>query len=246
MMRVRVRFAKHGKIRWTSHRDLARMWERALRRARLPVAYTEGFSPRPKVSFGLALPTGHESLAEYLDVELTERVETDALPPLLSSSLPTGVDALAAREAATSEGSLQHEVASCSWLLEVRGPGEHRLRELVDAAMSASSITVTRSRKGRQLRDDIRPAVLGLEVSGPGEAGVMLEAVLATQPRGVRPSELLGALGGVAAGSGAADQPTLELGRALRTHQWIDSDGARREPIPLGATDAAHALERAS
>jgi radical SAM-linked protein len=67
-MRVRLRFAKVGKVRWTSHRDVARMWERALRRIRLPLAYTQGFSPRPKVSFGLALSTGHESVAEYLDI----------------------------------------------------------------------------------------------------------------------------------------------------------------------------------
>ncbi len=56
VVRLRIRFAKMGRVRWTSHRDVARMWERALRRARLPMAYTEGFSPRPKLSFGLALP----------------------------------------------------------------------------------------------------------------------------------------------------------------------------------------------
>src|SRR5438094_8664069 len=69
-MKVRIRFSKLGKIRFTSHRDVARIWERALRRAALPVAYTEGFSPHPKLSFGLALSTGHESLGEYLDVDL--------------------------------------------------------------------------------------------------------------------------------------------------------------------------------
>src|SRR5690606_40985756 len=68
--RVRIRFSKLGKVRFTSHRDTARIWERALRRADLPVAYTEGFAPRPRVSFGLALPTGAESLGEYLDVDL--------------------------------------------------------------------------------------------------------------------------------------------------------------------------------
>ena len=57
-MRIRFRFSKLGKIRFTSQRDVARMWERALRRAGLPLAYTEGFSPRPQLSFGLALPTG--------------------------------------------------------------------------------------------------------------------------------------------------------------------------------------------
>src|SRR3954466_11109388 len=69
-MKVRIRFSKLGKVRFTSHRDVARIWERALRRAAVPVAYTEGFSPHPKLSFGLALSTGHESLGEYLDVDI--------------------------------------------------------------------------------------------------------------------------------------------------------------------------------
>ena len=69
-MRLRVRFTKLGKVRYTSHRDVARIWERAIRRVGLPVVYTEGFSPRPKVSFGLALPTGYESVGEYLDISV--------------------------------------------------------------------------------------------------------------------------------------------------------------------------------
>jgi radical SAM-linked protein len=66
-----VRFTKLGKVRFTSHRDVARLWERALRKAGVPVAYTGGFAPRPRLHFGLALPTGYESHAEYLDVDLT-------------------------------------------------------------------------------------------------------------------------------------------------------------------------------
>src|SRR5207253_6067075 len=90
--RVRVRFAKLGKVRWTSHRDVARMWERAFRRVQLPLAWTGGFSPRPKLSFGLALPTGAESLAEYLDLELAPDavVDLDDLPARLSPALPAG------------------------------------------------------------------------------------------------------------------------------------------------------------
>ena len=62
-MRLRVRYSKKGKVRFTSHRDVARIWERALRRVGLGMAYSQGFSPRPKMSFGLALSTGHESEA---------------------------------------------------------------------------------------------------------------------------------------------------------------------------------------
>ena len=73
---VRVRYAKRGKIRWISHRDVARAFERALRIEQLPLAFTLGFSPRPKVSFGLALSTGHESEVEYLDLVFSEEIET--------------------------------------------------------------------------------------------------------------------------------------------------------------------------
>src|SRR4029453_1185871 len=93
--RCRIRFAKRGKVRFTSHRDLARIWERALRRAEVPIAYTEGFSPRPKLSFGLALSTGHESEGEYLDVALRTAPGDDelaALPGRLAPALPDGVE----------------------------------------------------------------------------------------------------------------------------------------------------------
>ena len=94
--RLRLRFSKAGKIRFTSHRDVARMWERALRRSGLPVAYSQGFSPHPLVSFGLALPTGCESDGEYLDVRLgaARAGETPVaeLPAALSALLPEGIE----------------------------------------------------------------------------------------------------------------------------------------------------------
>src|SRR5579862_6211589 len=97
-LRVRFRFSKTGKIRFTSHRDVARMWERALRRSRLPVALSQGFSPHPLLSFGLALPTGCESHGEYLDARLESGgspsprdIPEDELPGLLTPLLPDGV-----------------------------------------------------------------------------------------------------------------------------------------------------------
>ena len=71
-MKLRLRYAKRGKVRFTSHRDTARIWERAMRRAGVPVATSAGFTPRPRLSFGLALPTGAESVAEYLDAEVLD------------------------------------------------------------------------------------------------------------------------------------------------------------------------------
>ena len=118
-MRLRIRFAKLGRVRWTSHRDVARMWERALRRARLPVAYTGGFSPRPKLSFGLALPTGCESMARVPRLALREPV----LPRTCTSAgqFPPadGVDVVAAGGPPEGAGSLQEEVTSCRWEIDV-------------------------------------------------------------------------------------------------------------------------------
>jgi radical SAM-linked protein len=123
MMRVRLRFSKLGKVRFTSHRDVARMWERALRRAELPVVYSEGFSPRPRLHFGLALSTGHESLAEYVDVDLVDEaaatLDIGQLPSRLTPALPTGIDVTAAAVLPGGTPSLQHAVTSCGWRISV-------------------------------------------------------------------------------------------------------------------------------
>ena len=231
-MRVRLRFAKLGKVRWTSHRDVARMWERALRRAELPVGRTEGFSPRPKLAFGLALSTGHESLGEYLDVELAAPVAVEELPARLTPELPIGVDCLAAVEVDQRAPSLQQDVTSCTWQIELSGVGEAEASGLVAVAMASTEIIATRTRKGHDVTDDLRPAITALAITTPrhGDGAVMLTAELATQPRGLRPGELL-----------QACLPAAEAARVVRTHQWIERDGARREPIPLDATSLAYA-----
>ena len=233
-MRLRFRFSKLGKVRWTSHRDVARMWERAFRRVQLPLAYTQGFSPRPRVSFGLALPTGAESVAEYLDVELAEGTGADleSLPGQLDAALPVGVGVLAASVVDTGAPSLQHEVTSCSWVVETTGVGPDRLAHAVATALASPSLVISQERKGQRSEQDIRPGILACSV-----AGSTLFADLAAHPRALRPSELL-----VALGAG------VEEARVCRTSQWIERDGARREPIalPLDATDAPHAVGRAS
>ena len=229
-MRVRAQFSKTGKIRWTSHRDVARMWERAFRRLQLPLAYSEGFSPRPKVSFGLALSTGHESVAEYLDLELIGELDVTTLPERLSAALPDGIDVVAARVIDDRRDSLQHEVTSSTFEITATGAGRSELEDLVAKALAADAIVITRTRKGQAADDDVRPAILAVtvldEVEGDdGRPCVRFTAELATQPRGLRPAELLAALDVV----GPA---TLEEVRVRRTHQWISrADGARVAPL---------------
>jgi radical SAM-linked protein len=223
---VRVRYAKRGKVRWISHRDVARAFERALRIEQLPLAFTLGFSPRPKVSFGLALSTGYESEAEYLDLELSEPIDLESLPARLTAALPIGleVDAVVALEERAP--ALQEVVAAVTWQVEVTDDdGEavpvETLRELVDRANHASVLEVTQVRKGRASVADVRPAIRRLELLDG-----TVEMELLTQPRGAKPSEVVAAIAGF-----STPAATLAVGRAVRTHQWIERDGARCEPL---------------
>jgi len=272
---IRFRFAKLGKIRFTSQRDVARMWERALRRAGLPLAYSRGFSPRPQLSFGLALPTGCESRAEYLDVVLDEDrpeaagVDVPSLPARLTDLLPAGIEVGEATLVERSTGSLQQLVTSCSWVMAIAGLSRAQLEERVALLLEATSVPITRERKGREESDDLRPSVLSLAVrdlpeppfGGGAEGSGTLVAELATQPRGVRPVELVRGLvavsgpgegdpqAGANAGGTTGGVPVLD--RACRTQQWIERDGIRKEPLvrrgePTGIDRAGYALERAS
>lgn len=231
-MRLRVRFTKLGKVRFLSHRDLARIWERALRRAELPVAYSQGFSPRPKVHFGLALSTGYESLGEYLDVDLDPIAAPAAdgigdLAARLGAVLPDGIDCTAAVVLDRPGPSLQEAVTRCTWAIELEGPAD-RAQEAVAALLAAPSIVVGRDRKGRVTEDDIRPGILDLSVTEAAGTHVCLRADLGTQPRTLRPSELVAALG----------SPWSER-RVRRLHQWIEDDGVLREPLAPAVTVGA-------
>ena len=213
-MRLRISFSKHGKVRFTSHRDIARIWERALRRSELPVAYSEGFNPRPKLSFGLALSTGHESNGEYIDVDLdparVDGLDVDGLAVLLTTHLPVGLTATGVVVGDRRMPSLQQAVTSCTWQIDVRDADPIMIQQSIDRLLERDEVMVTRERKGKEITDDLRPAVLSLAVGSPIENGVRLIAELGTQPRAARVSEVLSAL-----------DPPLAEDKVLRLHQWI-------------------------
>jgi radical SAM-linked protein len=234
--RLRARFAKTGKVRFVSHRDVARIWERALRRAGVPIAYTEGFSPRPKLSFGLALSTGYESLGEYLDISLRDGgspgVDLEQTPTLLTVALPVGMEVQAVVDLEPGMPSLQQAVTSCTWHIEL-SETEAAVATLVDRALAASELVIARTRKGQEAVEDVRSGILSLRALGPAADGsTVVEAELATQPRGLRPAELARAL-----------HPAIEARRVVRIHQWTQVGGARQEVIPLLSVDPDPARE---
>lgn len=231
--RIRLRFSKLGKVRFTSHRDTARIWERALRRVDAPVAYTEGFAPRPRLSFGLALSTGHESLGEYLDVDLDldeDQLDLDDLTTRLDPALPVGFTVQGATVVEPGSPSLQEAVTSCTWRLEVIGADPGVVGAAVEQLLQRDQLVVTRERKGRDVTEDLRPALLELALRGPTPSGTELVAELATQPRALRPGDLLEALAEQVGGADPAGAPFAAT-RVCRTHQWMVVGGVRREPL---------------
>lgn len=232
---VRVKFSKHGKVRFVGHRDVARAFERAFRIVNLPVGFTQGFSPRPRVSFGLALSVGYESDAEYLDVELAEPVDLD-VSTLLTDALPEGIVVVGTTALADRAPALQEAVTAVEWEIEVTGPGDSAapaplaVARLVATAMAEPSLRITRTRKGREAVEDIRPALRRVEVLGATEHGVRLGVEVSTQPVSVRPGEILAALGG-----------DLTERRVLRTGQWIERGSARLEPLTADPRSAVEA-----
>jgi len=235
---VRLSYSKLGKVRFTSHRDMARIWERSVRRLQLPIAYSEGFSPRAKLSFGLALPTVFESQAEFVDLTFTEVVAVDNLPEQLTGVLPDGVTVTGAVALEGKVDSLQECVEATSWSLFVDGDLTE-LQDWVSTLLAADELLVTRERKGKSRIDDVRPAILAVDVTSNCEtavpAAIEIATDLATKPRALRPLELLD-----------VNSPSCTLVRGRRLNQFIAPVGARRDPLAVGAAEAPRSMSCAS
>lgn len=228
-MKLRLKYQKLGKVRWISHRDIARCIERAVRRAELPVAYSEGFTPRPRIAFGLALPTGAESLAEYIDIDFASNdVDLEAVGPALSAGLPAGIDVTQSAPLIAGTDSLQEAVVRCRWEIGVFSAGQETTHDATwfahaaSSLMAADEVVVTRERKGVMVTDDIRPNIAALSAEARPDGTPILAAELNTLPRGIRPAELGFAL----------ELPVTRLD-IRRTHQWIAPNGALTEPLSL-------------
>lgn len=167
MQRIRLRYTKRGRLRFTSHRDFQRAFERALRRAEVPMAYSAGFTPHPKVSYANAAPTGTGSEAEYLEIALTEARDPDKLRDLLDESMPVGLDIIEAVEARTS--GLADRLTASVWELRLDGVDPAEAERAVAAFNAADTVEVQRRAKNGIRTFDARSAVASLATTS-GEA----------------------------------------------------------------------------
>ncbi len=168
VQRLRMRYAKRGRLRFTSHRDFGRAFERALRRADLPMAYTSGFSPHPRISYANASPTGAASEAEYVEIGLVEACDPDAVRNRLDEALPPGLDIL--EVVVAGPGALANRLEASRWTVALPGVDASTSEAAVASFLAQSAVKVERMTK-RGLREfDCRAAVVELSVRA-GEDG---------------------------------------------------------------------------
>ncbi|OEJ26904.1 radical SAM protein [Streptomyces agglomeratus] len=202
MQRIRLRYTKRGRLRFTSHRDFQRAFERALRRADVPMAYSAGFTPHPKVSYANAAPTGTGSEAEYLEIALTAPRDVGELRELLDESLPDGLDITDAVEARTS--GLADRLQASVWEMRLDGVSPEDAQKAVDAFLAAESVEVQRRTKNGMRSFDARSAVAGLQaVPAPSDRPqdkpcAILRLVVRHLTPAVRPDDVLSGLRAVA------------------------------------------------
>ena len=195
VQRLRVRYAKRGRLRFTSHRDFSRAFERAVFRARIPMAYSSGFNPHPRISYAGAAPTGSASEAEYLELALAEVLVPADVHVLLDESLPAGLDVLEVVE--SPGGSLSDLLEASRWRIDldadIATTGNAVLRFL-----AAEEAVVERMTKKGMRAFDARAAVVSLAATTESSRASALDVVLRHGTPSVRPDDVLRGLAVVA------------------------------------------------
>jgi radical SAM-linked protein len=216
-----IRYAKRGRARFASHRDFARAFERALRRAGVPMAYSSGFNPHQRISWANPAPTGMESEAEYVEIGLADPVDLAALAEVLNAHLPAGFAIIAV---APSNGErLTGQLSAAVWAVDLGSSPEALLRSAVERLLAAPEALVTRQTKNGPRLFDARGAVVSATVAGPGLHLVLLQG----QPL-VRPDDILSALDALE--PGVSDGSTARMRRL--SQGLLDPDGGITEPLP--------------
>lgn len=191
-MRARITFTKQGALRYTGHLDLHRLWERAMRRADLPLSYSKGFHPQPKISIAAALPLGFSSRAEVVDVRFNEEISTEEIASRLKDNLPVDIKVTKVEGVDEHAPALQTQVRSAMYEVRLTEPVDRSdlTRKVGELMMSES---LPRERRGKSY--DLRPLIETLDVVTEANGKVSLRMTLSARDGATgRPEEVLNML----------------------------------------------------
>jgi radical SAM-linked protein len=195
--RLRITFVKGEALKYISHLDLARTWERVFRRAGLPLAYSQGFNPRPRFQIAAALPVGVTGRMELMDIWLDEPLAAEEVRSRMLSTLPPGLEVLGIEERELREPSLQSQMRAADYQATIHSqePVE-AIRTRLQALLAAPALLRQRHHKGRWQTYDLRPMILDLSVEPGREKERIVTMRLQASPQGAgRPDQVLDALG---------------------------------------------------
>jgi radical SAM-linked protein len=195
-MRYQITFSKNGPMRFTSHLDLHKTLERTMRRANLPLVYSEGFTPRPKLTLASALPLGYTSEAEVAEFWLKEPMPIDEVAKALHNAAPPG---FILHKAVTNEPrapKLQNDLKSAQFTITFKQP-HPGLQEAVAEMLAAEELPRVRVRKGKKKPYDLRPLILDATVTpaAEGQSQLLILHLTAEPSATGRPDEVLDELG---------------------------------------------------
>ena len=190
---MRITFSKFGKARWIGNLDLHRTWARILRRAKVPIAYSQGFNPQPRMQLASALPLGSMSECEILDIWVLESIATVTLQNDLATGLPSGIEVIEIAAVDLKEKSLQSRLRAAEYIIELEDDIDLKgLQEIIDKLLSMKSII--RQNRGKDY--DMRSLIHVLDiVSGDSIPQKMFVRLSACPGATGRPSELLKYMG---------------------------------------------------
>ncbi len=205
-MRIRITFLKQGALRYTGHLDLHKLWERAARRAELPLAYSQGFHPQPKMNMAAALPLGFSSRCEVMDMRLEQAIPLENLPTRLNETLPSGLQVVGVEQVDDGAPALQTQVLSAEYEVTLtEAVDESELKSKIDSVLESTSLPRERRGKTYDLRPLIEeltltPVLLSFEGrlrSAPlgGDGVRVLMRLTAREGATGRPEEVLDVLG---------------------------------------------------
>ena len=200
-MRVRLKYTKEATCRFLSHLDLVRTFIRSLRRARIPVAYTQGFNPQPRLAFAAPLSVGIASIGEYLDLSLEARETIAVISASLNESLPTGIKIIEGQEISEKQKSLMSVVNAALYTVKMLSAEQEIIKEQVSLILDASQLTGIKKTKKGLVKRDIKPYIYNLRIKEEAEVEnqnqiILLEMLLKIGSQGsVHPAEVMVAMG---------------------------------------------------
>ncbi|HBZ78345.1 MAG TPA: hypothetical protein DEO39_06550 [Clostridiales bacterium] len=204
----RCSFARSGATVYLGHLDLMTCFERACRRAGLPILYSQGYNPRPMMVFALPLGVGIETRCDYLDVSLKCPYDASKFTEELNAFLPDGLRIIKSKEIPEPKDSIMSIVTTASYRFEAKG-----IRSAMEKALSEETLIVTKMAKGKEKQTDIRPLLISLSQASDGDPDSVEFYAFAGSERNVRPDLILSSLSKYC----GMDPDLAENARVIRT-----------------------------